>query len=217
MTEQGFLIAFEGGEGSGKTTQAQLLLDSLNRNAPQAILIHEPGSTPLGNHLRAYLKENHPIHPLAELLLFAAARAQLTHTVITPALKAGTHVIADRFKASTIAYQGYARQLPLSTVQYINDTATSLLDPDLTLWLDIPPQDGMRRADQDSHTLAYERRPTARRFENMPLGFHQLVHQGYAEQSSHPGWHRLDATLPKHELADQIYILFNDALRARNS
>lgn len=213
MSPRGVFIAIEGNEGSGKSTLTGRLLEKILQAGHRAIAIHEPGSTPLGDHLRTYLKEKHPIDPTAELLLFAAARAQLTNTVILPALNDGTHVIADRYKASTVAYQGFGRQLALHTVHDVNDAATGGLDPDLTLWLDLPPETGIARANAETSSLTYERRATARRFEDMPLEFHQRVAQGYRHQSDNPGWRRLDATLPPDVLTETAYRIVADKLR----
>ena len=113
---KGLLIAFEGNEGSGKTIQSDRLLAHLNSTGRASIKVHEPGSTPLGDHLRTYLKEKHPIHTISELLLFAAARAELTRRTIVPALDSGVHVFADRYKASSVAYQGFARGIDLEIV-----------------------------------------------------------------------------------------------------
>ena len=202
MPPKGLLIAFEGNEGSGKSTQARRLQNTLTDRRHQSILIHEPGSTPLGDHLRTYLKEKHPITPMAELLLFAAARAQLVTTVIRPSLDAGTHVLADRFLASSVAYQGHGRQLDLTTVDQINAAATAGLVPDITFWLDIDPAAGIARA--DAEMMIHERRPAARRFEDMPLDFHERVSEGYQQQSTDPTWHRIDALLPELAIAADI-------------
>ena len=213
MSRKGIFIAIEGNEGSGKSTMATRLLEKILQAGHRAIAIHEPGSTPLGDHLRTYLKEKHPIDPTAELLLFAAARAQLTNTVILPALNGGTHVIADRYKASTVAYQGFGRQLDLHTVDDVNAAATGGLDPDLTLWLDIPPGTGIDRANADAFSLKYERRAAARRFEDMSLEFHQRVARGYRHQADNPGWSRLDATLPLDLLTETAYRIVANKLR----
>ena len=202
MPKQGLLIAFEGNEGSGKSTQARRLQHYITARGHHSILIHEPGSTPLGDHLRSYLKEKHPITPTAELLLFAAARAQLVETLIRPSLANETHVIADRFLASSVAYQGHGHQLNLATVDQINAAATGGLTPDITFWLDIDPAAGIARA--DAETAIHERRPAARRFEDMPLDFHKRVARGYHQQASDLTWTRVDALLPEREIADQI-------------
>ena len=202
---RGLLIAFEGNEGSGKTTQSDLLLDHLTTQGHAAIKVHEPGSTPLGDHLRTFLKQKRPIHTVSELLLFAAARAELVRRIMVPALNSGTHVIADRYRASSVAYQGFARGIDLDTVETLNKIATEDLLADLTFWLDIEPAQGIARADaDDSEDTRYDRNTQNRRFEDQPLNFHNLVRAGYAHQSKEKGWHQLDATLSVTDLADAI-------------
>ena len=209
MQKRGLLVAIEGNEGSGKSTQARRLANAIERDGHHVTLVHEPGSTPLGDHLRAYLKEKHPIVPTAELLLFAAARAQLVETVIAPALAQGTHVVADRFLGSSVAYQGYGRRLDLHMINQVNAAATSGLTPDITIWLDIDPAHGIARADADARSP--ERRPAARRFEDMPLDFHLRVAQGYYDQSTDPTWHRLDAHRGQEAIAQDALDIFRQA------
>lgn len=215
MKKRGLLVAIEGNEGSGKSTQARRLAEAIEGDGHPVALVHEPGSTPLGDHLRAYLKEKHPIVPTAELLLFAAARAQLVETVIAPALAEGTHVVADRFLGSSVAYQGYGRQLDLHMVGRINAAATSGLTPDITLWLDIDPAYGIARADADARSP--ERRPAARRFEDMPLDFHLRVAQGYHAQAEDPTWRRLDAHRGQAAIAQEALEIFRQAVAGQGS
>ena len=108
--EKAKFIALEGGEGAGKSTQARILTERLQANGIQTIEIHEPGTTSLGLHLRTFLKGNHPISPEAEMLLFGASRAQLADEIIRPKLEQGVTVVADRFEASSMAYQGHAQR-----------------------------------------------------------------------------------------------------------
>ena len=138
-------IVIEGGEGAGKSTQAERLYRRLQDHRCPATLVREPGTTSLGLHLREYLKSKRPLTPQAELLLFTAARAQLIHEHIQPSLERGLTVIADRFAASTIAYQGYGRRIPIDIINYLNDYATNGLNPDLTFLLDIDPEQGLHR------------------------------------------------------------------------
>lgn len=163
-------ITFEGGEGSGKSSQARILYRKLCRLSIPAILIHEPGSTALGEKINQLLKHSKStISPMCELLLFNAARAQLVSEVIMPALKNGKIVVCDRYTDSTLAYQGYGRGLKLETVRDINESATGGLIPNLTLLLDIPVSDG----------LARKRSISSDRFEREELAFHERVRQGY--------------------------------------
>jgi dTMP kinase len=129
-------ITFEGGEGSGKSTQARVLHQRLSIKGIPALLTHEPGGTPLGQQIRRWLKGTGDIDPQAELLLFNASRAQLVATVIRPALKSGIVVICDRFYHSTIAYQGYGRGFSLELIQATISFATGGLKPDLTILLE---------------------------------------------------------------------------------
>jgi len=191
-------ITFEGGEGSGKSTQARLLLKKLEGQNVPSVLTHEPGGTPLGDKLRKVLKTKGEaqISPRAELLLFAASRAQLMDELIRPALAEGKWVICDRFTHSTIVYQGYGRGLDLSTVESINSMATQGIEPDLTILLDIAPEQGLRR-----------RQSLGDRFELEDLSFHRKVRDGYLQMASaEPDrWLVLDAALPRAGIARIIW------------
>jgi dTMP kinase len=191
-------ITFEGGEGCGKSTQAKALYGRLCQQGIPVVLTHEPGGTALGNGVRKLLKrkQGHPISPQAELLLFAASRAQLVTEVIHPALEKGRVVICDRFVHSTLAYQGYGRGLDLPTVETINSLATQSLKPDIVILLDISPEEGLRR-----------KRSLKDRFELEDLPFHYRVREGYLKMAAAaPGrWLVIDATLPKRKIAEIIW------------
>lgn len=135
MTSRGRLIAFEGGEGSGKSTQAARLAEELG-----ALLTREPGGTPVGDRIRSLLLEGDPDHigPEAELLLVAAARAEHVREVVAPALEAGLDVVTDRFSGSSLAYQGYGRGIDPAVVASVSLLATKGLVPDLNILLDVP-------------------------------------------------------------------------------
>lgn len=138
-------VSLEGIDGSGKSTQAGLLLEALS---PNAILVREPGGTEAAERIRELLADPEvPLEPLAELMLFCAARADLTERVIRPALEAGRDVVSDRFSDSSIAYQGAARGLGVGEVISLCDAATDGLWPDLTLLLRVDPEVGLGRAD----------------------------------------------------------------------
>lgn len=142
------LITFEGIDGCGKSSQAKLLADRLNEQGIECILVREPGGSELSEDLRTVLlntKHRAPIAHTAELLLFAASRAQVVEEVIEPALRRNAVVICDRFTDSTIAYQGYGRGLPLAYVRTVNDLATGGLVPDLTFLIDVPIELGISR------------------------------------------------------------------------
>ena len=136
------LITFEGIDGCGKSTQITLLKERLAESDYEVHLFREPGGTVLSEQIREVLLDNRQeIHPLAELLLFSAARAQLAVTRIRPLLDAGAVVILDRFYDSTTAYQGYGRQaVPLETVEQLNGIATWNIVPDITFYMKITPE-----------------------------------------------------------------------------
>ena len=191
-------ITFEGGEGSGKSTQARLLLKKLQEHNIPAVLTHEPGGTALGNELRRVLKRKQgtPIAPGAELFLFAASRVELVAELIRPALEQGKVVICDRFVHSTLVYQGYGRGLDLTLIEMVNEIATQNLRPDLTILLDISPEQGLMR-----------RRSLEDRFEQEALSFHRSVGEGYVKlAAADPDhWLVIDASLPKQKIADIIW------------
>ena len=211
----GIFIAFEGGEGAGKTTQAATLRKKLESEGRHTLSVREPGSTKLGLHLREYLKSKMPLAPKAELLLFVAARAQLVKDEIEPALQRGWSVIADRFTASSIAYQGHGRRISLERVRSLNDFAVGHTVPDLNILLDLPPDEGLERV-APQMTLNLEgdvsqpgRRDEEgqRRFEDERRGFHARVQAGYlATAQADPGrWLVLDGTQAPNQLADQVW------------
>jgi dTMP kinase len=160
-------ISLEGVDGSGKSTQARLLVEALGEGT---VAIREPGGTEAAERIRELLADpSVELEPLAELMLFLAARADLTERVIRPALERGQHVVADRFSDSSVAYQGSARGLGVGEVIGLCDTATDGLWPDLTLLLRLDPETGLGRAEGDD------------RFEQEGLGLQQAVAQAYEE------------------------------------
>ncbi|ABD01813.1 thymidylate kinase [Synechococcus sp. JA-2-3B'a(2-13)] len=160
-------ITLEGGEGVGKTTQQALLVERLRQEGYACLCTREPGGTALGKTLRELLLHGDPFSPLAELLLYAADRAEHVSKVIAPALAAGQVVVCDRFTDSTLAYQGYGRGLDLEKIRQLNHLATGGLQPHLTLWLDLPPEVGLARAKARD------------RLEQERLEFHRRVYQGF--------------------------------------
>ncbi|HET9199289.1 MAG TPA: dTMP kinase [Solirubrobacterales bacterium] len=160
-------ISLEGVDGSGKSTQARLLVEALGTDT---VAIREPGGTEAAERIRELLADpGVALEPLAELMLFLAARAEVTARVIRPALEAGRHVVADRFSDSSIAYQGAARGLGVGEVIGLCETATDGLWPDLTLLLRIEPEAGLGRAAGDD------------RFEQEGLTLQQEVATAYEE------------------------------------
>jgi dTMP kinase len=160
-------ISLEGVDGSGKSTQAGLLVEALG---PETVAIREPGGTDAAERIRDLLADPAvELEPLAELMLFCAARADLTERVIRPALEAGRTVVSDRFSDSSVAYQGAARGLGVGEAIGLCDTATDGLWPDLTLLLRVDPEVGLARADGDD------------RFESEGLQLQRAVAEAYDE------------------------------------
>jgi dTMP kinase len=176
MTPPGLFISFEGSEGCGKSTQIVLLEEALLAGGREVLRVREPGGTPLGEEIRRLLKHSAAGEGMcaeAEILLFSASRAELTRSLILPALDAGRVVIADRFVDSTTVYQGVARGLPASAVSTVNAFATSGRLPDLTILLDLDV--ATSRARTDGRGLQRDR------FEREDDAFFARVRQGYLE------------------------------------
>lgn len=171
----GRFITFEGTEGAGKSTQIKLLAERIQATGRKVRLLREPGGTPIGEEIRHTLQhsaQNHAMTSEAELLLMNASRAQLVREVIRPALAAGEIVLCDRFYHSTLAYQGYGRQLDLARVQQIIDFAVGDTRPDLTIMLHVPLAISEQRR---------KARPSATRdrFEEADRAFFERVEHGF--------------------------------------
>lgn len=169
----GLLITFEGGEGSGKSTQIDRLAAWLEEEGHPVTTAREPGTTTTGEAVRRILLETAPddLVPEAEFSLFLAARAQLAAEVIRPALEAGRIVVVDRYGDSSTAYQGYGRGLDPDTIVRLNRWATGGLEPDLTVLIDVPVEEAAaRRRDREPDRL-----------ERLEPGFHERVREGYRE------------------------------------
>ena len=188
-------IVFEGGDGSGKSTQSRALYRRLRRRSYPVLLTREPGGTPTGESIRRWLKTQANLNPISELSLFAAARAQLVDDVIRPALRRGATVVCDRYTASTVAYQGYGRQIDLELIGRLNRAATAGLLPVLTVLLDLPVSAALARR---------ERRDA---IESAPLEFHERVREGYLTQAAADpsGWLVLDGSRSSRELSREIW------------
>ena len=165
-------ISFEGIDGSGKTTQATLLLDKLIQNGKKGILVREPGGTPVSEAIRHVLltKGNRQMVARTESLLMTASRSQLTKEVILPNLEQNRWVIADRYADSTLAYQGGGRELNLDWLQDLNKFATYDLEPNVTFVIDILPKEALRRREQ-----------TEDRIEEEGITFQKQVRRTYLE------------------------------------
>ena len=212
-------ISFEGGEGSGKSTQVEILKARLEEAGQPAMVVHEPGTTTSGQDIRVWLKrEAFSGDGRTELLLFTAARAELVAGVIRPFLEKHDNgvVVADRYSDSTVAYQGYGRGLPIKDVNVVNGLAVQGVIPDLTFFLDCPPEIGLERVGSFQLRMPIEPSsagaPRARdqegtRFEQESLDFHKRVRKGYlALAKDEPDrWRILDATKQVGEISDAVW------------
>jgi len=176
-------ITFEGVEGCGKTTQIRLLADALKQAGEKVLLTREPGGCPISDKIRAILldAQNSEMTPKAELLLYAAARAQHIDEVISPALTSGAIVLCDRFTDATVAYQGFGRGLDQGLIKDLNETATTDCKPDLTILIDCPVETGLERAIAriEAGTASDCNHLREERFERESLEFHLRVRNGY--------------------------------------
>ena len=171
-------ITFEGIDGSGKSTQIQLLKDMLEKRNHVVTLLREPGGNILSEQIRQLLLDSkEQVDPRCELLLFTAARAQLVSSVIRPALEAGYIVICDRYIDSSVAYQGYGRGLSIESIESINDFATAGLVPDITFIFDLSVDDAAKRAGFRSN----DNQTKADRMERSGDAFFERTKQGYLE------------------------------------
>ena len=198
----GFFIAFEGGEGAGKSTQTELLSKRLAGEGFTVVVTREPGGTPTAEKIRSVLLDPTitDMPDQAEALLFAAARADHAANLIRPALESGSVVICDRYLESSVAYQGYGRNLGGAYIRELSEWATQGLLPDFTVYLDVPAQ------------VSLDRRKGTDRMEIQSLDFHMQTQQAFrdlAKQSQAPHI-VIDATLPITE----IETLISDAVLA---
>lgn len=194
----GRLITFEGIDGSGKSTQIARLQHSLEARGYQVVVVREPGGTPISESIRELLlhTDSAELHPRTEALLFSAARSQLVHEVIRPALAAGNVVICDRYADSSIAYQGYGRELPLEEIITTQKFATSDLRPDLKVLLDVPVEISSERKAQDP----------ADRMEGAGRTFMARVREGYLQlaRSQPEEWLIVTEQTSAEKIAEEI-------------
>ena len=211
---RGFFITIDGGDGAGKSVQAKRLEESLRADGIPVLLCRDPGSTRLGEAVREILlgRSEIEICPQSEMLLFMAARAEMVHETILPALEEGGVVIADRFLLSTLVYQGIAGGLPLDEIMRVGQVAVRSRFPDLTILLDLPAEVGMARIN----------RPLDR-IEQKGLAFHKKVEAGYREaldflaEKSGTVPLLIDAAREPDRIALEIYDAVTRRLRAAGS
>lgn len=174
----GFFITFEGIEGCGKSTQVRRAAERLTTAGYEVVVTREPGGCPIADAIRAILLDarNSAMVPMAELLLYAAARAQHVSEVIEPALNAGKIVLCDRFTDSTLSYQGFGRQLDRELIFHLNSLAAGDIRPNLTVLLDCPVETGLARAMARINASSTAREE---RFEQESLHFHQRIRDGF--------------------------------------
>jgi dTMP kinase len=197
-------IVIEGVEGSGKSTQSRLLSEWLTEVGIANILTREPGGTQVGEEIRRALLHGGVVPPRTELLLMVAARAAFVDQVVRPALDRGQVVIADRYELSSFAYQGYGRGVPLDDVRRVNRFATGGLRPDLTILLDVEPQEGAARRQRSG--------AAADRIESAGDDFHRDVAQAYRLLSaSEPGV----AVIPGEAPPETVHARIRELLRER--
>ena len=199
-------ITFEGGDGSGKTTQVKALESHLTASGKSCLSTREPGGTSLGELIRQVLLEvgKQPITSPTELFLYLADRAQHIHEVIIPALEQGKIVLCDRHTDSTLAYQGYGRGIDLGLLRSLNDIASQGIKPDLTLLFDCPAEIGLSRtARRQSHTASGRNED---RFEREKIEFHERVRAGFLELArAEPNRFRIiDAARSAKEVGQEI-------------
>jgi dTMP kinase len=203
---QGLFMTFEGMEGCGKTTQVKRLARRLQGLGVPAIVTLEPGGTRIGKKIRRVLLDagNKALTPLAELMLYAADRAQHVEEIIQPALRAGKWVICDRFSDATVVYQGMARGQDMKLVKLLNETVTRRIRPDITFLLDCPVDLGLQRALRRNLKGPHKGQD---RFEKEKISFHRKVRNAYLElaRKERKRFVVIDGTLHRDEVEGEIF------------
>ena len=199
-------VTFEGIEGCGKTTQVRRFVKRLKRLGISLITTLEPGGTRIGRDIRKILLDprNKNLSPFAELILYAADRAQHVEEIIKPALDEGKWVVCDRFLDATVVYQGIARGQDMELIRILNEKATQGIRPDITYLLDCPVDMGLGRALKRNEA---ESQKGQDRFEREALDFHKAVREGYLAlaRENQDRFVVIDATLPKDEVEGEIF------------
>jgi dTMP kinase len=191
----GRFVVLEGGEGTGKSTQAKRLVRELEARGRSAVLTHEPGDTRVGEEIRALLlHEDWALDARAELLLMLADRAAHVTELIRPALAAGKVVVSDRFTPSSLAYQGVGRELGVDEVEQLSAFAAAGLEPDLVVILDLPDEIAAARVDAPRD-----------RMERAGSGFHASVRAAYRSLAAERGWRLVDAQGSRDDVAARLW------------
>jgi len=206
MTRQkGFFLSLEGGEGAGKSTQNRHIVEWLSARGKTVLETREPGGTLVSEQIRQVLLDtrNAGLNPTAELLMMFAARSQLVHEVILPALEEGKVIVCDRFADASYAYQGGGRQLDIDTIAAVEKIVLDDLQPDLTLLFDIPVDAGMKRV---------AGRGAADRFEVESMRFFERVRQAYLDRArANPHRFRvIDASLDEQQVWQQVKTILEE-------
>ncbi len=195
----GLFITMEGLDGSGKTTQLEILKQNLEAKGFNVLLVREPGGSKISEKIRNIILdiENKEMHYMTEALLYSASRAQLVHEVIMPSLKQGKIVLCDRFVDSSLVYQGVARGLGIDIIKKINNIATEGLTPDITFFLDIEPKFALERKKQQKKLD---------RIESEKLDFYNMVYKGYKTILKSDGGRiiRIDANKDLEDIQNEI-------------
>lgn len=204
----GMLITFEGPEGGGKTTIVRDLAKHLKELGLEPLIEREPGTTNIGEQVREILKnpKNVNMESMTEALLFQAARAQICKEIIIPALNNRKIVIMDRFRDSSVAYQGVARNLGKDVIDYLNDLSTDGLMPDTTILLNLRPEVGIARLPNASGC----------RLDSESINFHQKVHDAYLDMVKEDKlgrWVVVDAERPYEQVMDEVFHIVESKLR----
>ena len=208
---KGILISIEGPDGAGKSTQISLLQEYLKNKGYQSILTREPGGTSISEKIRSLIldKDNMEMSSQTELLLYAAARAQLVQEVISPALKEGKVIICDRYVDSSAVYQGIARGLGIETVYEVNEYAIQKYWPDITIHLDLDAEEGIRRKKNQTELD---------RMELETIDFHKKVCEGYRTLAKRDPERikTIDAMLSIEEIHEKIKQYLDDILERKH-
>ncbi len=194
MATRGVFVVLEGGDGSGKSTQAARLVARLRDAGQDVVATREPGATEVGAAIRALVLGGGAIDPRTEALLIAADRAEHVAGVIRPALERGAVVVSDRLIPSSLAYQGVARGLGVAEIARLSDWATGGLQPDLVVLLDVPPDLATRR-----------RAGPEDRMEREPAEFRAMVNKAYRDLAEQFGWTLIDGAAPVEGVAEQLW------------